>query len=83
MTNAEAAVDAARQHAGFVRLLHYQVVDAVAVGALEIVLERHEPAPVAVHLLHVAGGQMPLKMRSFLSYAIPRLRTRLKRFSAE
>jgi len=77
VTSTEAAVDAAVGNVGFVRLLHYQVADAVAAGQLRIVLEDHEPSPVPVHLLHAARGRLPLKMRSFLDFSAPRLRSLL------
>ena len=76
-TTAEAAVDAAIRGVGIVRLLHYQVADAVERGTLAIVLEKFEQEPSPVHLVHVAHGQMPLKMRHFLDFAAPRLRQAL------
>lgn len=81
LTTTEAAADAAKRHVGLVRLLHYQVVDAVEEGLLRIVLEQYEPEPAPIHVLHVARGQMPLKMRRFLDFAVPLLRKRLERFA--
>jgi DNA-binding transcriptional LysR family regulator len=81
-TTAEAAVDAALRGVGFVCLRHYQVVDAVKCGKLRIVLEKYEPEPVPVHLVHATRGQMPLKMRRFLDFATPRLRKALSRISS-
>jgi DNA-binding transcriptional LysR family regulator len=63
-------------------LRHYQVVDAVKCGKLRIVLEKYEPEPVPVHLVHATRGQMPLKMRRFLDFATPRLRKALSRISS-
>jgi DNA-binding transcriptional LysR family regulator len=77
VTTAEAAVQAAVRGSGVTRLLYYQVAEAVAVGALRIVLKAYEPAPAPVHLIHAARGQMPLKMRRFLDFAAPRLRQAL------
>lgn len=74
VTTPEAAAQAAVLQVGVVRLLHYQVIDAVARGALQIVLADYEAEPVPVHLVHVLRGQMPLKMRRFLDFAAPRLR---------
>ncbi|MFO1113254.1 MAG: LysR family transcriptional regulator [Rhodospirillales bacterium] len=79
VTTAEAAADAAAAGVGVVRLLHYQVAEAVGRGMLEIILENFEPEPSPVHLVHVATGQMPLKMRRFLNFAAPRLRQVLAR----
>ena len=69
-----AAVEAASLSVGVTRLLHYQVVDAIGRGKLQLILEPYEPEPVPVNLLHVSRGQMPLKMRRFLDFAAPRLR---------
>lgn len=82
VTHPEAAADAARQGVGVVRLLHYQVADALRSGALQPVLEVYEPAPVPVHLVHAARGQMPLKMRRFLDAAAPQLRQVLREIAA-
>jgi DNA-binding transcriptional LysR family regulator len=76
-TTAEAAADAAVRGVGLVCLRHYQVVDAVKAGKLRIVLKKYEPEPAPVHLVHATRGQMPLKMRSFLDFAAPRLRKAL------
>jgi DNA-binding transcriptional LysR family regulator len=77
ITTPEAAADAACRNVGIARLLHYQVVEAVRNGWLEIILEDYEPEPAPVHLVHASPGQMPLKMRRFLDFAAPRLRNAL------
>src|SRR5579863_1924068 len=81
-TTTEAAVDAAIRGVGFVCLRHYQVVDAAKGGKLRIVLQKYEPEPVPVHLVHATRGQMPLKMRRFLDFAAPRLRKALAAISS-
>lgn len=81
VTTAEAAAEAAVRGVGVTRLLHYQVADALAAGALVVLLEPFEPEPLPVHLVHAAHGQMPLKMRSFLDFAVPRLRRALTRLA--
>lgn len=78
VTTADAALEAALMGVGITRLLHYQASAAVAAGELKILLADHEPAPMPVHLVHAARGQMPLKMRRFIDFAAPRLRTRLE-----
>lgn len=77
VSTAEAAVWAAARDIGAVRVLHYQCIDALRAGELRIVLARHEPAPLPVHLLHAARGALPTKMRAFLDFAAPRLRARI------
>lgn len=79
----EAAAKAAIRGVGAVQLLYYQVAEAVEAGTLEIVLPAFEPDPLPVQLIHTARGHMPLKMRRFIDFAAPRLRTLLDRmFSA-
>lgn len=55
-----------------------EVVEAVEAGSLRIVLDECEPEPAPIHLVHAARGQMPLKTRSFLDFATPRLRQALR-----
>jgi DNA-binding transcriptional LysR family regulator len=74
---AEAAITAALDGIGLTRVLSYQVAAALADGRLETVLDADAPAPLPVHLLHAARGLLPLKLRAFLDFATPRLRTRL------
>lgn len=83
VTTAEAAVRASLGHVGATRLLHYQVAEAVKAGALRIVLEPFEIEPVPVSLVHAARGQMPVKMRRFLDFAVPRLRRRLLEIASQ
>lgn len=77
VTTAEAAAQAAIDGVGVVQLLHYQVAQAVSEGLLEIVLDKYEPLPAPINLIHASPGHMPLKMRRFLDFAIPRFRQRL------
>jgi DNA-binding transcriptional LysR family regulator len=80
VSTAEAAADAAIRGIGATRLLHYQVADAVQAGKLRIILKPFEPEPAPIHLVHAARGHMPLKMRRFIDFAVPRLRKALDRF---
>jgi len=79
VTTAEAAAEAAAGGVGCVRLLHYQVVDAIERRKLRIVLKSFEMEPTPIHLIHASRGQMPLKMRRFLDFSTPRLRKSLAR----
>ena len=74
VTTVEGAVRAAIRNVGVTRLLYYQVADAIKAGKLQVILEQFEPDPAPVSLVHAARGQMPLKMRRFLDFAVPRLR---------
>ena len=75
VTTAEAAIDAAVAGIGVTRLLSYQVAEAVARGALRIVLEQYEREPIPVSMLHAGTGMLPLKVRAFRDFAVPRLRS--------
>lgn len=77
VNTAEAAVDAAVAGVGVTRVLSYQVADVVERGELQIVLADFEAEPLPVNLVHAGQGLLPLKMRSFLEFAAPRLRERL------
>jgi DNA-binding transcriptional LysR family regulator len=74
VTTAEAAIDAAIAGIGVTRLISYQVAEAVARGALRIVLEQYERQPIPVSMLHAGPGMLPLKVRTFRDFAVPRLR---------
>ena len=75
--SSEASRAAALCGVGFAKLRHYQVIEAVGAGRLEIVLQDFEPERTPVHLVHAPRGNMPLKMRLFLKFAAPRLRSTL------
>ena len=77
VNNAEAAVEAAIAGVGVTRVLSYQSDDAVRRGELAVILAAYEPEPLPVNLLRADGGMAPLKLRAFLDYAGPRLRSRL------
>jgi DNA-binding transcriptional LysR family regulator len=77
VNTAEAAVDAAVAGVGLARLLSYQIVDAVTGGKLAVALEAFEPPPWPVSLVHHGQRLLPLKVRTFLDFAIPRLRARI------
>ncbi|UXH80707.1 LysR family transcriptional regulator [Roseateles amylovorans] len=78
VSGAEAAADAAQSGIGFVRLLHYQVADAVQAARLVLLLTASESAPVPVHFVHAPLTQLPLKTRRFLDFASDRLRDALR-----
>lgn len=75
----DAALDAGRAGAGLVRALSYQVNEDVRAGRLRLVLEDFEAAPRPVHLVYAPQGRLPLKLRAFIDFAVPRLRDRLTR----
>lgn len=76
VNTAEAAIGAAMLGVGLVRVLSYQVADAVREQALSVVLEAYESAPLPISLVHKGQTPLPLKLRAFLDFVAPRLRTR-------
>jgi DNA-binding transcriptional LysR family regulator len=72
----DAAVTAATLGVGVIRVLSYQVMDALRDDALRIVLAPFEAAPLPVSLLHKGQAPLPLKLRAFLDFVTPRLRAR-------
>lgn len=77
VTTAEAAIDAAIAGLGLTRVLSYQIAAARAEGRLQAVLQDHEPPAVPVSLVFDAQGALPLKLRAFVDFAVPRLKKRL------
>jgi DNA-binding transcriptional LysR family regulator len=78
VTTIEGAIDAGLAGAGLVRATSYQVSDHVRAGRLALVLEAFEPQPPPVHLIYSQQNRLPLKLRAFMDFAVPRLRTRLE-----
>jgi len=79
----EAAVDAAVAGLGIARVLSYQVVDAMRVGALAVVLQDFEPTPWPVSLVYAGGRLLPLKLRAFIDFGGPRLKAKLSQNEGE
>ncbi len=73
----DAAIDAALSGAGLVRAVSYQIADHVRAGRLALVLESFEPKPRPVHLVYDAQNRLPLKLRAFVDFVVPRMRQRL------
>jgi DNA-binding transcriptional LysR family regulator len=74
----DGAIDAGLYGSGLIRANCYQVVDYVRSGRLAIVLKAFEPAPRPVHLVYDKQGRLPLKLRAFVDFVVPRLRERLE-----
>ncbi len=77
VNSTEAAIDAALAGIGIIRVLSYQVAEELRAGRLQAILEAFAPEPMPVSLVYPHAGLLPLKVRSFLNWAAPRLRARL------
>lgn len=76
VNTAEGAIAASALGVGLIRVLSYQVEDAVRGDALRVVLESFESEPLPVSLVHKGQTPLPLKLRAFLDFVAPRLRIR-------
>jgi DNA-binding transcriptional LysR family regulator len=77
VTAAEAAVQAALRRTGVTRVFRYHCSADLQSGNLVQILREYDVAPIPVHLVHAARGQLPLKMRVFLDFAADKLRSAL------
>lgn len=73
-TTNDSAIAAAVAGLGITRLLSYQVAAHVRSGALQILLEEFEGAPLPVHVLHHEGRRATQKVRAFIDLAVDMLR---------
>ena len=76
-TTPESAVRAALDGIGLVQATTYQVAPHVARGTLSPVLDAFESEPVPVNLVYPSKRLIPLKLRAWLDFAVPRLEQRL------
>jgi DNA-binding transcriptional LysR family regulator len=77
VNTSEAAVLAAIEGAGLARVMSYKMDAAKRAGKLSIVLEEFEPEPLPVHIIYTPRKPVPLKLRAFLNWMTPRLKSRL------
>jgi DNA-binding transcriptional LysR family regulator len=77
VSNAEAACEAACAGAGVVAAFCYHVAEAVRAGRLTTLLDAFHPPPIPVSLVYASDRFMPAKLRTFLDFALPRLKERL------
>lgn len=78
VSTAEAATDAAVLGLGLTRMLDYQIDQQRRAGSLKLVLESFRSPPTPVHLIYEAQRHLPLKIRTFLDFAAPRLKRALR-----
>ncbi len=74
VNSAAAAVASAVDGHGITRVMSYQAAEAIAAGQLHILLARHEPPPVPVHLVLPPGRAGTAKQRAFIGFAAAPLR---------
>jgi DNA-binding transcriptional LysR family regulator len=74
VNSTDAAVAAAVAGAGIARISSYQIDALVKAGSLVTLLEAYEPTPMPVSVIYPSQRQVPLKLRAFLDFLLPRLR---------
>ncbi len=77
VNTSEAAVEAAIRGAGIARVMSYKMQGATRSGALQIVLGEFEQDALPINIVYAERKPMPLKLRAFLNWMIPRLKARL------
>lgn len=79
----DAAIQAALADLGIIRVLSYQVADELRSGQLQILLPDFAPEPLPISLVYPEAELLPLKVRSFLDWTVPRLRARIAGLHAD
>lgn len=75
-------IGAARSGWGITRALSYQVADALEDGSLIELLQGYDDRHLPIHLVHAEGLQAAAKTRSFLDFAVARIRAKNDLFAA-
>jgi DNA-binding transcriptional LysR family regulator len=83
VNSVRAAAASAAGGMGVTRLYSYHVSELVREGALQPVLTEFEPPALPVHLLAPQGRTSVPKVRAFVDFAVPRLRSALSRIAVE
>ena len=82
VSTAEAAIDAAIAGLGVTQSCLTQISAARSAGRLQTVLEAFEPPAWPVSLVYAAQGMLPLKLRAFLDFTAPRLKSVMQQTTA-
>lgn len=77
VSNIESACDAARAGIGIAEAFSYHVAESIKSGQLVPLLQDFQPPPIPVSFVYSPNRFMPVKLRAFLDFAIPRLKARL------
>lgn len=74
LNTGDAAIAAALAGRGITRVLSYMIAPHLDSGALEILLEDHEPRPVPIHVLHKEPGQTSARVRAVVDHLVQGLK---------
>lgn len=76
VNNIRAAIESAVDGHGVTRLLSYHVAPEIKAGKLQVVLADAERSPLPVNIVSPFGRLSVPKVRAFVDFALPRLRSR-------
>src|SRR5262249_13027128 len=77
VSNLESPCDAARAGIGIAAAFSYHVADSIKSGELVPVLQNFQPPPQPISFVYSPNRFMPVKLRAFLDFTLPRLKVRL------
>jgi DNA-binding transcriptional LysR family regulator len=77
VSSLESACDAARAGIGIVEAFSYHVAESIKSGELVPLLQDFQPPPFPISFVYSPHRFMPVKLRAFLDFVLPRLRSRL------
>jgi DNA-binding transcriptional LysR family regulator len=83
VNSVQSAVASAVDGRGVTRLLSYQIAEHVRDGRLGIVLSGDEPPPLPVQMISPHGRLSAPKVRAFMDFALPRLRSHFARLAKD
>ncbi len=81
-SSADSAISAAHAGLGLVQTTSYQAAPGLRDGRMSLVLRAFECAPTPVSLVYVRQTLLPLKVRAFIDFAVPRLADQLRFIAA-
>jgi DNA-binding transcriptional LysR family regulator len=81
-SSADSAISAAHAGVGLVQTTSYQAEAGLRDRRLALVLRAFECAPTPVSLVYPRQRLLPLKVRAFIDFAVPRLAARLQSIAA-
>ena len=77
VSNLELACDAARAGIGITVAFSYHIAESINSGELVPLLQDFQPPPQPVSFVYSPNRFMPVNLRAFLDFTLPRLRARL------
>jgi DNA-binding transcriptional LysR family regulator len=77
VSDLESACDAARAGVGITVAFSYHVAESINSRELTPLLQDFQPPPLPVSFVYSPNRFMPVKLRAFLDFTLPRLRARL------